>query len=468
MKKLLTIVLCVSILAMAGCSKHDTANSGQIKYIRVTVPAPPQNRTAVDGDTYTTFWTASDAIRLTVKTADGATSDYRFTADNGGSASTSFTGELPESMIGNVISVAACYPYSEHLTFDWNTGSWEISENFLYGQLDSLACYDLLYAHSTEASLEYTDEGRTEAELKASISFKPLLARIHVTIPPEYTLDTFTLEADQAVFPTYGTIDPNGNFTATASTHVLPFSAASHDFYVGVLPFTGAATTVSAFHTETNWPMEGLTFSVGELKSNTFYTLDISSATLKPFKLDNIPDEIAELYGEGTAHKDSIFSPQDRTGYINGWLFFFAEIKQAGDGSSDILNDMDRFMLQTNPNAQGTDTDHNYGALATAPIYFDDAASRTVKVSFTAACNQPQAKTFMVATIEPDVEITEEQLSNKNGMADYRIGNVSPTPRDVEYTFEITSGMRIIIAGNSGNKKEGFLEIGNLNIEFPN
>ncbi|UKI39227.1 MAG: hypothetical protein L6V35_08950 [Alistipes putredinis] len=111
-----------------------------------------------------------------------------------------------------------------------------------------------------------------------------------------------------------------------------------------MLPFSGSSTTVSAdFRKNGQWAMTGRTFSLGGLESNTFYTLDITSATTKPHVL-NVSDEVDKMYGTGTANKNrGVFEVEDPKGSFEGWKFYFAELKKAGNTSgSDILKDMNR------------------------------------------------------------------------------------------------------------------------------
>lgn len=230
MKKL-SIILAVSALALAGCAKNDTNTIPETtKYVKVSIPVPSQTRTSVNGDTYTSHWQAGDTIRLYVKTADGQSSDYKFTAHESGhgQVQTSFTGEVPESLIDKVVSVSACYPYNEQLSYTWDNG-WVISESFLDKHHTHLSNYDILYTLATEAKLEYTDDTQSEAELEANMTFKPLMARIKVNIPEQYDFDVFTLEADAPVFPTHGTVNEAG-FNAEGHVYILPFAPTTHDF----------------------------------------------------------------------------------------------------------------------------------------------------------------------------------------------------------------------------------------------
>ena len=463
MKKLI-VIISVSILALVGCSKHDTAtNSGQIKYIKVTVPASPQTRTTVDGNAYTTSWQAGDAIRMYIKTTDGTVSDYKFTADNGGGSFTSFTGEIPESMVGNVTSVAACYPYSEQLSYKWESG-WEISETFMGDNLAQLSSYDVICTPSTEASMEYTDQTQSEAELTATMNFKPLLARIRVTIPSQYDFDVFTLTADKAVFPSHGTIDLGGNFTAAASRQELTFAPASKDFYIGILPFSGTSTTISAtFRQNGQWPMKGKTFSVSEFKPNTFYTLDITSATAEPYEL-NVSDAVDSQYGTNTADAGKgVFEVDDPTGAFDGWSFYFAEIKKAGnDARGDILNDMNRIQMQVNGGS---------GAFCTAPIYFTDkndlAATQKVRVSFTAATNNTYDRSYIIGGFKTGIDITPASLNDEQNYSSYVEDALHLVQRaDKTHEFTITNGQRIAFSTQRTTLIGAHIELGNFKIEF--
>lgn len=464
MKKL-SIILAVSALALAGCAKNDTNTIPETtKYVKVSIPVPSQTRTSVNGDTYTSHWHAGDTIRLYVKTADGQSSDYKFTAHESGhgQVQTSFTGEVPESLIYKVVSVSACYPYNEQLSYTWDNG-WVISESFLDKHHTHLSNYDILYTLATEAKLEYTDDTQSEAELEANMTFKPLMARIKVNIPEQYDFDVFTLEADAPVFPTHGTVNEAG-FNAEGHVYILPFAPTTHEFYIGVLPFSGSSTTVSAdFRKNGQWAMTGRTFSLGGLESNTFYTLDITSATTKPHVL-NVSDEVDKMYGTGTANKNrGVFEVEDPKGSFEGWKFYFAELKKAGNTSgSDILKDMNRIQLQTN--------DKLRGAFCTAPIYFPDNEPRKVKVTFTGASNNPSNRDYIIGSFKQDTEITPASLNDKSNYAVYQdgtIGSYLNYKEDIEHTFEIASGQRIAFSVTSGYALvSAHVELGNFKIEF--
>lgn len=473
MKKL-SIILAVSALALAGCAKDDTNTVPETtKYVKVSIPVPSQTRTSVNGDTYTTHWHAGDAIRLYVKTADGQSSDYKFTVhENGhGQVQTSFTGEVPESLIDNVVLVSACYPYDEQLSYTWDNG-WVISESFLDAHHTYLSDYDIVYTLATEAKMEYTDDTHSEAELEADMVFRPLMARIKVSIPEQYDFDVFTLEADAPVFPTHGTVNEAG-FNAEGHVYILPFAPTTHEFYIGVLPFSGSSTTVSAdFRKNGQWAMTGMTFSLGGLESNTFYTLDITSATTKPHVI-NVSDEVDKMYGTGTADRSiGIFEPEDPTGSFDGWKFYFAELKKAGNTSgSDILEEMNRIQLQTNTSLSQSDL---YGAFCTAPIYFPDDEPRKVKVTFTGASNNVSNRDYIIGSFKDGVEITPASLHEygnytvyQDGTIDGRIAISKWKEENIEHTFEIASGQRIAFCVKSGYALvSAHVELGNFKIEF--
>ncbi|UKI39226.1 MAG: fimbrillin family protein [Alistipes putredinis] len=180
MKKL-SIILAVSALALAGCAKNDTNTIPETtKYVKVSIPVPSQTRTSVNGDTYTSHWQAGDTIRLYVKNSRRA----KFRLQIHGARKRPRTGtdifllaKSPESLIDKVVSVSACYPYNEQLSYTWDNG-WVISESFLDKHHTHLSNYDILYTLATEAKLEYTDDTQSEAELEANMTFKPLMARI--------------------------------------------------------------------------------------------------------------------------------------------------------------------------------------------------------------------------------------------------------------------------------------------------
>ena len=414
---------------MSACSKEETATApAEAKYIQVTIPEDAvagETRTAVDGTE--TTWVQGDKVAVFLY--DGsATRKFEFTADKTG-ATTTFTGNVPA---GSYSLAAAHYPYSCGATFDAVNKVFNHTWGTSYCT-ENLADYDFMYTNVWETPFEINEDTKV---LPVNFTFRPLMARIRMSLGLESNETPKKIITSGDVMPTAGTIDRLGNFTASSATNSITIPTDRKEFTIGLLPVSIHSTMNVQVMTTDGLTYSDKSFTLAGLKRNHHYTMSVpcNSKTVTI----GVPDAIDKKYGTGTWKDNGFYfvDPQyDPDGIFDGWYFYRGELKN--DKNDDDKLKKNRIQLQV---PAGFNDDNN-GAFVTAPIQCD--GSKTVKISFEVATNRALVNIKYRIGVTGNGPITEAWLRDRNNILN---GNDRECKSGVQtHTFTVTNGQRIML-----------------------